>query len=631
MTESGQTTDEAPGRKNYPVSLKWKLLLGYGVTLLVSVVLVLWSIMSLRELGKASGSILSENYRSIAAANVMMSSIGQQQRALSLVTLDDGDAAKTRFHQEEAKFLQALGRARDNITVEGEGAVVDSIQARYTAFLNVTSQLLQPMDPASARRTFMDTVVPAADKVLQSCDRLREINEHTMFLASGRAAALAERDTWTMALAGFTLVCLGVLIALVLSHRAVLPLRRLLEATKKVAAGDYQVQVPIRTRDEIGALSEEFNRMVLQLATYNSRNIERLLSEKHKGDAILRGLDDGVIVLDESHLITDINPTAAGLLGVLPGEAVGKHFLEVHRNEQLFEIIKRTTPPGQARAPHGRSEDIIGLGPEGEARFFMVSVTPVESPLGGNPGQVVLLKDVTRLKELDRLKSDFVSTASHELRGPLTSIAMAVSLLRESAETHLDAKQQKLLAAAEEELARLRALVNDLLDLSRIESGRLELSFAPMSPSAIILPIVETFASRARAAGVELLATCPDGLPDVRVDATKVAWVLSNLVGNALRYTSAGGKIGISAVQAGRQVHVSVKDDGVGIAPEDRGRIFDKFVRVGPDKAQQAGTGLGLAICKEIVRAHGGTIWVESELGEGSTFTFTLPTVRQGD
>jgi two-component system, NtrC family, sensor histidine kinase KinB len=243
---------------------------------------------------------------------------------------------------------------------------------------------------------------------------------------------------------------------------------------------------------------------------------------------------------------------------------------------------------------------------------------------------VLLLRDVTRLKELDRLKSDFVSTASHELRGPLTSIAMAVSLLRESAEKNLDARQRRLLGAAEEDLARLRALVSDLLDLSRIESGRVELSFAPLSPSAMIEQVAVLFASQAQRAGVALTTGCPDGLPEVRVDATKIAWVLGNLVANALRYTSPGGKIDISAVHAGRHVHLAVRDDGVGIAPEDHGRIFDKFVRVGPDKGEQAGTGLGLAICKEIVRAHGGTIWVESEPGKGSTFTFTLPTVEQG-
>lgn len=151
-----------------------------------------------------------------------------------------------------------------------------------------------------------------------------------------------------------------------------------------------------------------------------------------------------------------------------------------------------------------------------------------------------------------------------------------------------------------------------------------------VSPSAIIERVVEIFGRQARQAGIELRASFPDALSEVRADATKITWVLSNPVSNALRYTSAEGHIEIAAVAAGRHVHVSVRDSGVGIPPEDQGRVFDKFVRVGPDKAE-GGTGLGLAICKEIVRAHGGTIWVESEPGKGSTFTFTIPTVTQGE
>ena len=608
------------------VSLRRKLLLGYGATLLVSVLLLVWSIMSLNALGRASSAILSENYRSIAATSTMTAALARQERALVLVaSTRDPEAAERQVHEGEARFLQALGRARDNITIEGEEAILDTIQARYTRFLAVASRQMRA-DHAAAPGGVEDGIVPATDGVLQACERLREINERTMYQASGAAALLARRAGWTMAAAGAGLVCLGLVIALVLSRRAVLPLQRLLAATTTVAAGDYQVQVPVTTSDEIGALTMEFNRMVSQLGTYDDRNVQRLVSEQQKSDAILRSLDDGVVVLDETHVISAINLAAARLLGISPSDAVGKHFLELSRHERLFEIVRRA--PGDERT-RTSSDDVITLGGNEDVRFCTVSVTPIASPCGGVPGKVLLLRDVTRFEQLDRLKSDFVSTASHELRGPLTSVAMSVSLLRESAAPRLDLKEQSLLAAAEEDVARLRALVNDLLDLSRLESGRVELSFVPMSPSAVIERAVEIFAPQARQAGIELRATLPERLPDVRVDATKITWVLSNLVSNALRYTSAGGLIEITALPAGRHVHVSVKDSGVGIPAEAQSRVFDKFVRVGPDKAG-GGTGLGLAICREIVRAHGGTIWVESEPEKGSTFTFTLPVTQGG-
>jgi NtrC-family two-component system sensor histidine kinase KinB len=589
--------------------------------------LVVWAIVSLDELGQASNAILSENYRSIAATSTMTAAIARQERALApMPSGAEPEATEQQFHEGETRFLQALGRARDNITIEGEEAILDTIQARYTGFLSAASRRMRA-DSADQRAARRADVVAAVDGVLQACDRLRDLNEKTMYRASGAAALLARRAIWTMAGAGAGLVCLGLVTALVLSRRAVSPLRRLLAATTTVAGGNYQVQVPVTTGDEIGALTREFNRMVSQLATYDDRNIQRLVSEQQKSDAILRSLDDGVVVLDDNNVVSAINLAAARLLGIAPPDAVGKHFLEIHRDERLFEIIKRAPCGGRPRTP---SDDVVPFGTEGEPRYCTVSVTPVEPPRGGEPGKVLLLRDVTRFEQLDRLKSDFVSTASHELRGPLTSVAMSVSLLRESAGPRLDPKEQSLVSAAEEDLARLRALVNDLLDLSRIESGRVELSFLPMSPTAIIERIVEIFGPQARQSGIELRSAFPDELPEVRVDATKITWVLSNLVSNALRYTSEGGSIEIAAARAGRHVHVSVKDSGVGIPPEAQGRVFDKFVRVGPDKAE-GGTGLGLAICKEVVRAHGGTIWVESEPGKGSTFTFTIPIVTKGE
>jgi NtrC-family two-component system sensor histidine kinase KinB len=627
MSEAEHTAPESPQGRKLSVSLRRKLLLGYGATLLVSVLLVFWAIMSLDELGQASSAILSENYRSIAATSTMTAAIARQERAIALVSSGgEHESAQRQFHEGEVRFLQALGRARDNITIEGEEAILDTIQARYTEFLSVVSRRTRA-DDSDAREARVEDVIVADDAVLQTCDQLRELNERTMYQASGSAALVARRAIWTMAGAGAGLVCLGLVIALVLSRRAVMPLQRLLEATATVAGGNYQVQVPVSTGDEIGALTREFNRMVSQLATYDDRNIQRLVSEQQKSDAILRSLDDGVVVLDETNVVSAINLAAARFLGVSPGDAVGKHFLEVHRDEQLFEIVKRAPESGAPRAP---SDDVVPLGKDGDPRWCSVSITTITPPRGGEPGKVLLLRDVTRFEQLDRLKSDFVSTASHELRGPLTSVAMSVSLLRESAGPRLDPKEQSLVAAAEEDIARLRALVSDLLDLSRIESGRVELSFVPMSPTAIIERIVEIFEPQARQVGIELRSIFPDELPEVRVDATKITWVLSNLVGNALRYTSEGGFIEIAASPAGGHVHVSVKDSGVGIPPEVQGRVFDKFVRVGPDKAE-GGTGLGLAICKEIVRAHGGTIWVESEPGKGSTFTFTIPTVTKGE
>ena len=266
--------------------------------------------------------------------------------------------------------------------------------------------------------------------------------------------------------------------------------------------------------------------------------------------------------------------------------------------------------------------NIITIGAEESSKHYHFSVTPVVSKGGGMLGVVLLLRDVTRFKELDRLKSEFVMTASHELKTPLQSLGMSIDLLAEEAGGRLDEKQQQLLNAAHDELTRLKSLISDLLDLSRIEAGKVEMEIERTSVTALAQRAAGLLKTQAEQKGIELSVDAPDGLPDVSADATKITWVLTNLVGNALRYARSG--IVVSASRVGRWVHISVADDGEGIPPEYQSRIFEKFVRVKSDESV-GGTGLGLAICREIVRAHKGTIWVDSSPGKGSEFTFTLP------
>jgi NtrC-family two-component system sensor histidine kinase KinB len=235
-----------------------------------------------------------------------------------------------------------------------------------------------------------------------------------------------------------------------------------------------------------------------------------------------------------------------------------------------------------------------------------------------------LLRDVTRLAELDRLKSEFVMTTSHELRTPLTSIGMSIALLRETALNKLDTKEQQLLSAAHEDLQRLRVLVNNLLDLSRIEAGKMEMDFSSRPVSPLLERVVESFKVQADQKGVALSFNVPEGLPHVKGDANQISWVLTNLVSNALHFTPRGGNIQLTAEAFGPFIQISVRETGPGIPNEYQSKIFDKFVQVKSHNVL-GGSGLGLAICKEIVRAHGGTIWVDSVPGAGSTFTFTVP------
>ncbi len=377
------------------MTLKKKILIGHGVAFALMGLVVAWAITNLVSLGKATDAILSENYRSILAAENMVDALERQDSGMLLMLLGDAEIGIAQFRENEAVFMEWLARAKDNITIRGEAEFVQSIEAHYSAYRKHFSALTDRREAGGAvlaPARYQEAVYPLFAKVREACIGLRNLNEETMYAASVRAGGVARRAIWSTAFVAASALIVALLFSLFLAERIVRPIRCLMEASRKISSGDYAVQVLVETGDELGRLAGEFNRMARQLGRYHELNIDQIISEKNKADA------------------------------------------------------------------------------------------------------------------------------------------------------------------------------------------------------------------------------------------NKIAWVLTNLVSNALRYVGKGGRIGLLAHRVGPHVHLSVRDDGPGIPPEYQSRIFQKFVQV---KGREAGgTGLGLAICKEIVRAHGGAIWVESSAGRGSTFTFTLPVAQ---
>jgi len=611
------------------MTLRRRILIGYGAGLGLLAVLLAWAVVNLVSLGQASDAILRENYKSILAAENMIDAIERQDSATLLAVLGYQGEGLQQFRENENHFLQWLGRAKDNVTIPGEAEIISAIEAGYSAYLVNFSQLPQPerSDPEQASQFYHDTVWPSFQVVRDNCVCLREINQDTMFAASKRAEHVAHTAILSTATVGLAAVAIGLAFSLLLSKRLVQPIRQMMNATEALAEGDYEVKVPAAGADELGRLAEGFNAMADKLGAYHRMNVEKTVAEKRKSDAVLRSIEDGVVVVDAEFRLTNMNPQAGRILGVDPEAVTDKHFLEVVKNEKLFEYVKATAESMQPPVIE-EGQNILTVSQGTSARHYLFAITPVVSKAGGMDGVVLLLRDVTRLKELDRMKSEFIMTASHELKTPLQSLGMSIELLQEGASDRLTDKQKQLLSAAHEELQRLKSLIGDLLDLSRIEAGKVEMEIAPVPVCIMTDKAIGVFKTQAEELHVELAAKMPEDLPDVMADANKITWVLTNLISNALRYVDAGGHIRLSAEQLGSWVHVSVTDDGEGIPPEYQSRVFDKFVQVKSEKAV-GGTGLGLAICKEIVRAHKGTIWVDSAPGERSTFTFTLPVAEQ--
>ncbi len=607
--------------------LRRKILIGYGISLALLAVVLIWAIVNLVGLGQASDAILRENYQSIIAAENMIDAIERQDSAILLTMLGYGEEGVAQFRQNENQFLQWLGRAKDNITIPEEASILAAIESGYSAYLVAFSSLREMQDRSSQEqgRFYHEKVLPSFTEVRQRAVQLRAVNQDAMFAASRRAEAVAHTAIVSTVGVALAAIGLGVGFSVLLSNRLVQPIRRIMQATEALAEGNYDVQVPTAGSDELARLAEAFNAMADRLGAYHHLNVERIVAEKRKSEAVLRSIEDGVVVVDSKLRIANMNPQAGRIFSVDAQNTADKHFLEVVKHERLFELMKQTAesrrPP---RIEEGRN--LLSIGEGDRARDYMFAITPVLSEGGTMLGVVLLLRDVTRLTELDRLKSEFVMTASHELKTPLQTLGMSVALLKEGAMDRLDPKQRQLLDAADEELARLKSLVSDLLDLSRIEAGKVQMDFDRIPVHVLCHKAVGVFETQAQEKGIQLTADIKPEVPDVRADANKITWVLTNLIANALRY--ADTKITVTAKHVGPWVYLSVADDGEGIPPEYQSRIFEKFVQVKSAKSV-GGTGLGLSICKEIVRAHTGTIWVDSGRGKGSAFTFTLPAADQ--
>ena len=349
------------------------------------------------------------------------------------------------------------------------------------------------------------------------------------------------------------------------------------------------------------------------------------LGKKKKGkdieltDSILKTLTEGIIVFNLENNIFFINSSAKRLLGVKEDETISEA-----DKEFIFSPLFRE----QAEDKNGLISKELHL--EKEKRILEANSSPLRNLAGERTGTVVALRDITKVREVDRMKTEFIANTSHELRTPLTTMKEFTAILLDGLAGPLKPEQREYLSIIQGNIERLNRLISDLLDISKLETGKIVLHPELVSIPRLAKQIAYLLGSHIESKGLSLHLSFSSNLPEVFVDVDRITQIFVNLVGNSIKYTSPGGRISIGARRKNGDLQIMVKDTGSGIAPDDQKIIFDRFRQVGRTPGPGArGTGLGLPICKEIVRLHDGDIWVESQPGEGSKFCFTLPIVKK--
>lgn len=616
------------------MNLRAKLLFGYLIFIAALVVLGGWSAWRLREMGGVSRRIISNNYDSVLAAQEMKESLERQDSAALFALLGARDKATAQLREHRARFDANLHKAENNITEVGEPQAIEAIRrdrdSYYQAFdaflakVNATEsspqQTVARDEELSERNEYFTHLEPQFNKLRAECEHLLQLNQRAMLAKSEAAAGVAQLWFYRTLLIAGVLVAAGLFLAFFLANRIVEPLRQLTATTAKMAGGDLNAKVTVSSRDEFGVLAVEYNRMAERIRQLRSSDMGKLLVAQQTTEAAIDSLFDPVIVTDAEGCVTKLNPAAEEIFGS-EKENAGKHVGEVARDERIAGAVAEALESQRPVAGEGMSS-VLPLAVDGSERAFRLRTTPMRDPENHLLGAVTLLEDITHLREIDRLKSEFIATASHELRTPLTSVQMGVHLLLEGAAGELNDKQAEVLGACREDCERLDKLMRDLLDLSRIEAGDSQPELQAVRTRELIIAETEELRPQVETKGLSFRVDVPVDLPVVMADRSEIERVVANLVVNAIRYTRQG-EIRISAEPRGHHVAISVSDTGAGIPPEYLPHIFDKFVQV--PGAATGGAGLGLAISRLIVEAHGGQISVQSELGHGSTFTFTLP------
>ena len=621
------------------MNLRTKLLFGYLIFIAAIVVLGALSAWRLREMGGVSRRIISNNYDSVVAAQEMKESLERQDSAALFALLGARDKAIAQLREHRARFDANLQKAGNNITEAGESELLETIRRDRETYYKLFDDFLADTDlpgdvvtkdgqiiakakpgDTRGRVIYFQSLEPQFNKLRADCDHLLQLNQRAMLAKSEAAAGVAQLWFYRTLLIAGVLVVAGLWLAFFLANRIVEPLRQLTATTAKMAGGDLNARVVVTSNDEVGVLAAEFNRMAERIRQLRSSDMGQLLIAQQTTEATIDSLYDPVIVTDGEGSVTKLNPAAEEIFGS-EKENTGKHVGEVARDERIAGAVAEALLSQRPVAGEGMSS-VLPLAVDGSQRAFRLRTTPMRDNDNHLLGAVTLLEDITHLREIDRLKSEFIATASHELRTPLTSVQMGVHLLLEGALGELTDSQNEVLQACRQDCERLDRLMRDLLDLSKIEAGESQPQLATVSARDLLTTAVKELRPQVEAKGLRLTVNAPVELPWVMVDRLQIERVVSNLVNNALRHTKQG-EIRISAAGRDNHVAVSIGDTGSGIPTEYLPHIFDKFVQV-PD-APTGGAGLGLTISKSIVEAHGGQISVQSEVGRGTTFTFTLP------
>lgn len=578
------------------MKVKEKLLLSTGILFAMIILLTALSIIYVNRLSNDTSNILVANYNTLDYSRKMM------------MALDNNIGNTTNRKQ----FEENLRLQHKNITEPGEQELTDSLAANYKALL------LHPADSSFLHR---------ARKNISS---IMLLNMQAIERKSKIAAETSDKSIFWITVIGTICFVIALTLFFNLPGNVANPIRELTESIREIAQGNYARRIHYPGKNEFGDLAFSFNTMAEKLEEYQASNLQKILIEKKRIETLINNMNDPVIGLDENRKVLFMNNIALKISGLKAEEVMNKPVQEIAvTNDLVRSLVQELFTENKEKSETKQPVKIYANNKESyfEKQIIPIKIIPTGEMKEVLMGNVILLQNITPYKELDFAKTNFIATVSHELKTPISSIKMSLQLLENKQLGSLNEEQKNLVDSIKEDAGRLLKITGELLNMTQVETGSIQMSVAPSAPNDIVDYAVNANKSAAENKNIKLDISIPANTPQVLADKDKTAWVLNNLISNAIRFSYDHSIVYISVNEENGKIKFSVTDKGQGIAPQYIGKIFDRYFRIPGTKKE--GTGLGLSISKEFIEAQGGYMTVESEFGKGSIFSFYLDTCSQ--
>lgn len=573
------------------MKIKTKLNLGVGLLFILIIILSLVSAFYIFLIKKDTQNILKANYITLEYSRNMLSSLDE-------MTNDEPKAILL--------FENNLKKQLANITETGEAEVTHNLQKSF--------QLLE--------KNGADETVKA--QIRQDIFEIMKLNMNAIKIKSDIAKNTAETANLWIAIVGTLCFLIAFNLLVNLPNNIANPIKELTASIKEIANRNYSERVHFQDHNEYGELAKSFNTMAEKLEEYSNSNLHKLTFEKKRLETLINNMHDPIIGLDNQGIILFVNDEALKIIGLKQEEVIGQLATTLALKNDLMKslIINELESP---KAAHPMKIYADGKESYFEKENVNITIKPTGEEQLITIGNVIILRNITVFKELDFAKTNFIATVSHELKTPISSIKMSLQLLENASTGTINEDQKQLIDSIKDDGERLLKITGELLELSQLETGNIQLNMEKSSPNEIVKYAMEAVKIQAEQKQIELQVEAENNLVDVKADSEKTSWVLINFLTNAIRYSSENSAVIVKLKQENKQIIFQVIDKGKGIDKRYQSKVFDKYFQI--PGSHKSGTGLGLAISKEFIEAQNGTIGVESELGLGSTFYFKLNTV----